>query len=213
MSRTMSLLLLAGVSIGLWSAATACGSEAGVDEPLGADGSVDGSQGDGSGGGGGGDGDGGDAQDAGFDCGLTPELHPQKGLRCPNVTDAGTAATCASGSVCCQPPVDAGEEERSICGAACSTDGGPFNGVVWECQDQAHCAGSAAGPTCCGLGPISFDSTCGYLRARPFFGTSCRAQCAANEFIVCEEQSHCPGNTVCKPLKARGAQLGACLPP
>lgn len=222
MARTTTLVLLACASLGLWVAAVACGAEAEFEAT--SDGGDDATtKGDGAAGEDGSGGDGGNSSDAGRGdardaqgidgCGLTPVLQPQTGLRCPNVTDAGNSSICVSGDLCCQPPSDAGEA-RSACAPTCPpSDGGRFNGVIWQCQDPAHCAGSAGGAICCASGLLEFDNACGYLRSRPFVGTSCRGACAGNEFIVCEEQSQCPQGTTCKPLKARGGQLGACLPP
>lgn len=154
--------------------------------------------------------DGDSSAEEAFDCGLTPTLHENKPLRCPN---AGASSTnCPAAQRCCQPPVDAGGP--STCTANCppAPDGGPFAGVIWECQDPAHCA-ALGGGVCCGVGTTELDGVCGYMRSRTFRGTTCKAACATNEFIVCEDAGHCPNGLTCTPIKARGAQLGACLPP
>jgi hypothetical protein len=206
MHRSIWATLVVGVSAVAWGTVVACGSEVSTAVPIDDDAeapSLDGAP---------------SRLDAGVEasdeedvCGLTPELHPSKGLRCPNVTDAGLSSTCSTGDVCCQAPVDA--SARSTCETACpQEDGGPWPGVIWECQDPVHCAGKAGAAACCGIGVIVEDTDCGYTRARPFRGTSCKPACAANEFVVCETSDQCPAGTTCRAIKARGAQFGACLP-
>lgn len=190
---------------------TACGSEEGDVPPASAEGSADdanvGATGDA------GDADAGSVVDGDVDCGLVPKIDGSASLRCPDL-DGGATGNCASGLRCCQPPLDA--SEGSTCADSCPTgpDGGPYPGVVWECQGPAHCAAlDAGGDICCGVGGVELDEACGFLRSRVFRGTTCKTACASNEFVVCREGTPCPTNLVCKPLKARGIPLGACLPP
>ncbi len=149
--------------------------------------------------------------DAGTDantCGTSPALHPEAtpGVYCP-FTAAGPAI-CAAGQQCCEPPLGSGQS--SVCapsGTACGVAGSR----VWRCEDALDCAGSAAGPVCCGVGAIVLDATCGFHRGTAFTGSHCAASCAAGEITICESAAQCPAGKTCTPFKTDGLAMGVCL--
>jgi hypothetical protein len=92
-------------------------------------------------------------------------------------------------------------------GAACPVAGSSS----WQCEDALDCAGSAAGPVCCGTGSVVLDSVCGFYRGSGFTGSHCAQSCGVGEAHICTSQAQCTVGTTCTPFKTQGLGLGACL--
>jgi hypothetical protein len=157
-----------------------------------------------------------DDVDAG-DCGAPAALHPRDlatGVYCPFRPGA---SNCAVGEHCCQP-----FSGSSACAASCApaiADAGKlkdaagsisttFTGTDWECQGPTDCATGV----CCGLTQVQ-PATCG-LAGKLFRGARCQTGCAAalDEIALCDRPTQCGATERCAPFRARGAELGACVP-
>lgn len=146
--------------------------------------------------------------DAGSVCGLPPTLHPeaQPGVYCPFTPTGRTI--CAAGQACCIAPIASAQPSSCVAGgAACPVAGS----LAWACEDALDCAGSAAGPVCCGSGAVVADATCGFHRGTGFTGSRCAASCGAGEVVICESATQCAAGKTCTPFKTSGLNLGACL--
>jgi hypothetical protein len=103
------------------------------------------------------------------------------------------------GEHCCQPSAGS-----STCSAACATT----IAVDWACQGPSDCATGV----CCGLTQLQ-PTTCG-LTSKLFKGTRCQTSCAAakDEIAICDRPTQCGATERCEPFRARGAELGTCVP-
>jgi hypothetical protein len=149
--------------------------------------------------------DGGEKEDAGVEiedagtCTGTATLHPRDpatGLYCPFRPGA---ANCGVGEHCCQP-----SSGSSTCASACV----PTIAVDWACQGPSDCETGV----CCGVTQLQ-PTTCG-LTGKLFRGTRCQTSCAAakDEITLCDRPTQCGATERCEPFRARGAELGACIP-
>ena len=133
-------------------------------------------------------------------CGATAAaLHPRDpatGLYCP--FHPGTP-NCGVGQHCCQPSAGS-----SACAATCA----PTTAVDWACQGPSDCVTGV----CCGLTQLQ-PTTCG-LTGKLFRGARCQTSCAAakDEITMCDRPTQCGATERCEPFRARGAELGACVP-
>ncbi len=145
--------------------------------------------------------------EAGDVCGFPPTLHPelQPGVYCP-FTGSPTKTICAAGQQCCEAP----SGMASTCQAPGTSCPIPSSSS-WACEDALDCAGSAAGPVCCGMGMVAVDPNCGFHRGTGFTGSHCAQSCAPSEVVICEGASQCAGGTTCTPFKTQGLGLGVCL--
>ncbi|MDB4998634.1 MAG: hypothetical protein JWM74_6066, partial [Myxococcaceae bacterium] len=109
------------------------------------------------------------------------------------------APNCSVGEHCCQPSAGS-----STCAATCA----PAIAVDWACQGPSDCATGV----CCGLTQLQ-PTTCG-LTGKLFKGARCQTSCAAanDEITMCDRPTQCGATERCEPFRARGAELGACVP-
>ncbi len=146
--------------------------------------------------------------DAGPVCGTPPTLHPEldAGVYCPFA--AAGAIHCNAGQECCEAPsTSTGQSTCQAIGAAC-----PITGSLdWQCDGPVDCAGSAAGPVCCGAGTVANDPSCNFQRGSGFQGSHCAQSCVAGEVSLCSAATDPCASGVCTAFKVAGVVLGTCL--
>ncbi len=147
----------------------------------------------------------------GPECGTAAKLFPAKpdgGVFCPfSAPTGGKNIYCAETQECCQNPKGTGVSTCEMKAAACPM----MTAVAWECEDKANCP---TGQVCCahsgtaGTAVTVGTDTCGAFLSK-FSGTKCAATCAAEELVVCEQQSDCTTGT-CTAVKPKGNDIGVC---
>jgi hypothetical protein len=151
--------------------------------------------------------------DAGVDapvCGTSPALHPEleAGVYCAFTAGTPSNIHCSSGQQCCEAPSTSPSSSTCQLPGTCPIVGS----IAWQCDGPVDCAGSPAGPVCCGVGgTVALDSTCGFNRGSSFTATHCGTSCSSNEVSICTEATDpCPTGETCTPFKVAGIVLGTC---
>jgi hypothetical protein len=153
-------------------------------------------------------GDGGTAADCGFYRIFTNDSGPFCGVNAPD----GAPSNCNNGQVCCQCDREAGtpsscQANAAACTCIPSNDAGNNFNAIWECNEKNDCP---ANQVCCLSDTPIQDNTCStkYFSTRTL-GTTCKANCAAGEAVVCGSQADCTTGT-CVGARIKSVQLGFC---